>query len=113
MKTSDIQACVAVAGGAFLAAFCIVVQSSCAEMKPILHTASEAASVLCGAFFAEKRGLSFDDAAKTFCSTEAQLKPWLDELLAAKRRVGARYDAHPKATTVYIDDADESDGGHE
>lgn len=63
---------------------------ACAEMKPIARTAVDIARDLCAMTIAERNGISTEEAVRTFCATEAQLEPWLDELLAAKQRMAAR-----------------------
>jgi hypothetical protein len=63
--------------------------TACAGWKPIARTVDGAAEALCAQFFAEQKpGLSLEDAAKQFCATEADLKPWIDEVLAAKQAAG-------------------------
>ncbi len=59
---------------------------SCAESKPYLRTADDAATWACAAFYGKKQGLSLDEAARTFCKTKAQIQPWLDHLLALERQ---------------------------
>jgi hypothetical protein len=69
--------------------------SGCAGWKPIARTADGVAETLCAQFFGEKRGLSLEDAAKQFCSTRADLEPWIESVLAAKREAG------PKAAALH------------
>jgi hypothetical protein len=59
---------------------------SCADVKPYIRTADDAATWACSAFYGKRQGISLDDAAKTFCKTKAQLQPWLDQLLALERQ---------------------------
>ena len=63
---------------------------ACAEMKPVALTAVDIARDLCAMTIAERNGISTEEAVRTFCATEAQLEPWLDELLATKQRMAAR-----------------------
>lgn len=53
--------------------------------KPVLRTADDIAGAWCASHFAETSGLSVEDAAKTFCATEAQLRPWLRLVLSGQR----------------------------
>lgn len=63
----------------------------CASWKPIARTADGVAETLCAQFFAEQKpGLSLEDAAKEFCATEADLRPWIDQVLAAKQTAGTQ-----------------------
>jgi hypothetical protein len=62
----------------------------CSWLKPATRTVKDAAEILCGAYFSESAGLSVEDAARAFCSTEKQLRPWLDQVLAAKQTAGAQ-----------------------
>jgi hypothetical protein len=66
---------------------------SCASAKPVARTVSDLAQDACSLFFAEKQGLSVEDAARAFCSTHEKVKPFLDELLAAQERAGAKASA--------------------
>lgn len=63
--------------------------NSCAGAKPIVRTIHDVAKSACAIFFADKQGLSIEDAARTFCATEAQLRPWIDEVLKAQQIAGA------------------------
>lgn len=69
-----------------LGLFTLAVLTGCAESKPYLRTADDAATWACAAFYGKKQGLSLDEAAQTFCKTKAQLQPWLDQLLALERQ---------------------------
>lgn len=73
----------------------LLVVPSCASWKPVARTADGVAETLCAQFFGEKRGLSLEDAARQFCATQDDLRPWLDALLAAKR------EASPKAAALH------------
>lgn len=67
----------------------IGVLPGCAGWKPVARTADGVAEALCAQFFAEQKpGLSLEDAAKEFCATEAELRPWIDQVLAAKQSAG-------------------------
>jgi hypothetical protein len=71
--------------------FCVLVafhSQACAGWKPFARDASDVARNLCGLFFAEKQGLSLEDAARQFCVTRDQLDPWLEEILRAKATAG-------------------------
>lgn len=67
----------------------------CSSWKPVARTGNDVARVLCGEFFGEKQGISFEDAAKKFCETRDDLAPWIDAVLAAKR------EAAPKAAALH------------
>ena len=64
--------------------------SACAEVKPVVRTAVDIARDLCAMVTAERAGISTEEAARTFCATESQLEPWLDEVLAAEQRTAAK-----------------------
>lgn len=78
---------------------------SCAEAKPYLRTADDAATWACAAFYGKKQGLSLDEAARTFCKTKAQIQPWLDHLLALERQGVALEKCEP-ATEVTVTKTD-------
>lgn len=61
---------------------------ACAIWKPVARTADGIAEALCGQFFGEKQGISIEEAAKQFCATQDDLRPWIDQVLAAKRDAG-------------------------
>ena len=67
-------------------AFLLLPGASCAEAKPYIRTADDAATWACAAFYGKKQGLSLDEAARTFCKTKAQLQPWIDHLLSLERQ---------------------------
>ena len=73
--------------------------TACASWKPIARTADGIAEALCAQFFSEKQGLSFEDAARGFCSTRDQLEPWIDGVLATKASAGRAALARQKAPT--------------
>jgi hypothetical protein len=73
----------------YLAALALLV-AGCSWLKPATRTVKDAAEILCGAYFSESAGLSVEEAARAFCSTEKQLRPWLDQVLAAKQTAGAQ-----------------------
>jgi len=75
---------------ALVAVLALIAAGACAEMKPVVRTAVDIARDLCAMTIAERNGISTEEAVRTFCATEAQLEPWLDELLAAKQRMAAR-----------------------
>lgn len=64
----------------------LLVPLSCAESRPYLRTADDAATWACAAFYGKRQGMSLDEAARTFCKTKAQIQPWLDHLLALERQ---------------------------
>lgn len=66
--------------------FLLLLVVGCAESKPYIRTADDAATWACSAFYGKKQGMSLDEAARTFCKTKAQLQPWLDQLLALERQ---------------------------
>jgi hypothetical protein len=59
--------------------------TGCADVKPVLRTANDVAQAMCSLFYSKQKGLSVDDAAKTFCSTQKQLQPWIDHVLATEQ----------------------------
>ena len=65
---------------------------ACAALKPAARTVVDIARDLCAMVTAERNGITTEQAVRTFCATESQLEPWLDELLAAKQRAAARAD---------------------
>jgi len=58
--------------------------SGCGVIRP--RTVVDVADALCNTFFAEKMSISIEDAAKAFCDTEEKVKPFLDEVLAARQK---------------------------
>lgn len=69
--------------------------SGCASWKPVARTADGIAETMCAVFFGKKQSLSLEDAAKQFCATHEDLKPWIDATLAAQR------EAAPKAMALH------------
>lgn len=63
--------------------------SGCANWKPAARTVNDVARDLCSLFFAEKQGISVEQAAELACETREQLDPWIAEVLAAKQAAGA------------------------
>lgn len=61
---------------------------ACASWRPVTRTVNDVAGDLCAVFFAEKKGLSLEEAGRTFCRTHEQLQPWLDQVLAAQQAAG-------------------------
>ena len=59
--------------------------SGCSILRP--RTIVDVADALCSTFFSEKMAISIEDAAKAFCDTEEKVKPFLDEVLAARKQV--------------------------
>lgn len=57
----------------------------CAAFKPAARTANDLAGQWCAAYNAQKKGITLDEALNRFCATEAQIKPWLDLILAGER----------------------------
>lgn len=68
-----------------LAGACGFSTSGCATLKPLARTTLDVARSLCALHYSEREGLSLDDAARSFCETEAALRPWLDLALRAHR----------------------------
>lgn len=58
-------------------------------VKPIARTVNDVARDLCAIFFSEKQGISFEDAAKTVCTTREVLDPFIREVLKAQQAAGA------------------------
>ncbi len=63
---------------------------ACAQVKPVIRSAVDIARDLCALVSSERYGISAQDAARMFCATEAQLDPWLQEILAAEQRAAAK-----------------------
>lgn len=53
--------------------------------KPAIRTANDIATAWCVAYNVKKAGITAEQAADQFCSTQAQLRPWLDLILAGER----------------------------
>jgi hypothetical protein len=69
---------------------------ACAEVKPVVRSIHDVAKGMCALFFAERQGLSLEEAASTFCATEAQLRPFIEHALEAQQTAGAAaLSAHP------------------
>ena len=51
----------------------------------IASTVDEVARGMCASYYAERAGLSLDDAAKAFCTTQQALEPWIQAVLAARK----------------------------
>ncbi len=64
--------------------------ASCAEARPIIKSVNDVARDLCAVFYSQRQAVSFDDAARSFCATERQLAPWIDEVLSAEHRASLR-----------------------
>ncbi len=71
-------------------AFALCTAVSCARVKPVIRSAVDIARDLCALVSSERYGISAQDAARMFCATEAQLDPWLQEILAAEQRAAAK-----------------------
>jgi len=72
-----------------LAFFGFTQVAACASWKPVARTADGLAEALCAQVFAEQKpGMSLEDAAREFCATEADLKPFIAQVLAAKQAAG-------------------------
>ncbi len=67
--------------------------SGCAAVKPIARTVNDIAHEACELFAAEQ-GDRLGMSPAEFCAVHENLKPWIDQLLEAKRlaaqRVGAK-----------------------
>jgi hypothetical protein len=59
--------------------------ASCLTAKQVARSANDIARDLCILHFGEKVGITPEQVAKKFCETQADLSPWLDAILAAKR----------------------------
>jgi hypothetical protein len=74
----------------------IFLASSCVAAKPVVKTVNDAAALACQAYFGEKQGISFEEAAREFCVTREELAPFLDAILAAgpvaAQRAGVGHD---------------------
>lgn len=67
----------------------VSVVPACASWKPVARTADGIAETLCAQFFSEQKpGLTLEEAADQFCATHEDLKPWIDQVLAAKASAG-------------------------
>lgn len=69
--------------------------ASCLPGRVVARTASDVAADLCRDYYAERVGLSWEEAGKRFCETHDDIKPFLDVLLSQKAKldegaVGAR-----------------------
>ncbi len=74
----------------------VISATACSSWKPVARTADGLAETMCAQFFAERKpGLTLEEAANHFCATHEELKPFIDELLAAKQRAGAQALAKP------------------
>ena len=69
-------------------AFCTA--GACAQVKPVVRSAVDVARDLCAMVTADRYSISPQDAVRLFCATEAQLDPWLQEILAAEKRAMAK-----------------------
>lgn len=56
--------------------------TGCAEARSVARNANDVARELCAMHYAQRDGISLDDAAKTFCQ---DIRPWLDLVLRAQR----------------------------
>jgi hypothetical protein len=75
-------------GAALLLASVLFV--ACGALGPA-RTANDIARQLCALHYAERQGISLEDAGKTFCQ---DIRPWLDLVLRAKRE-GVAVSTHP------------------
>lgn len=58
--------------------------------KPVIRSVDAIAQELCSRFFAEKRGISVEDAAKAACKAREDYAPWIDPILAAQQEGAVR-----------------------
>ena len=58
--------------------------ASCLPGRVVARSASELAADLCRDYYAERVGVSWEEAGKRFCETHDDLKPFLDVLLSQK-----------------------------
>jgi hypothetical protein len=72
-----------------LALFAIWFAPGCSTVKPAARSVVDASRILCETFFAERAGVSVEEAGRLYCSTEKQLRPWIDEALSAQQAAGA------------------------
>lgn len=80
----------------FAAVFLPLVLSACSSVKPAARSVVDASRILCELFFAERAGLSVEEAGKLYCATEKQLRPWIDQALAAQQAAGAAVASPPE-----------------
>ena len=62
--------------------------TSCAGIKPVIKTIDDLAQDACGMFFADRMGISWEDAARAYCNTREALAPFIDPLLEAQAKAG-------------------------
>lgn len=63
--------------------------TSCIGAKPVIRTTDELVKDSCAMFFSKQRGISFEDAARTICTTREVLEPFYRHFLEGQRRAGA------------------------
>lgn len=66
-------------------AFSFLPGASCAAAKPIIRNVNDIAADWCVARYSQMKGLSAEDALRTFCTGEKVLKPWLDLILMGQK----------------------------
>lgn len=79
-------------GGALLVLFAIGLSGatvSCAAVKPVVRTIDDLARESCQFYFRDTLGISFEDAARTYCKTREDWAPFIDPLLRAQAEGGA------------------------
>ena len=64
----------------------VIAVAGCADLKPVARTTHDVAKQLCELFYSERNGISIEEAGRVFCTTERDLRPWLDEVLKAQER---------------------------
>lgn len=68
-----------------LASLAFLPAATCAQAKTVANTANDIASQMCAAYYSGQKGITVDDALRTFCSTEQLLAPWLRLVLSAEK----------------------------
>ena len=68
--------------------FVLVFFSSCAFIKPAVRTIVDAARITCQLWATEQPNDMLALGPEDFCAVEENLRPFIDQLLAAKRTAG-------------------------
>lgn len=72
-----------------LGALAFAALTSCNGVKPVIRTVNDIAKEACALFFAEKQGISVEEAARGICATREVLDPFIREILKAQQVAGA------------------------
>ena len=83
-------------------AFLLLPGATCAQAKPIIRNANDIAADWCAAHYSQVKGLSVEDALRTFCTGEKLLKPWLDLILMGQKNGVAKLGSSPGETKCEI-----------